>query len=339
MHITMVKKRLSDGRPCDKCGQAENMLRDRGLWKHINEVVWALEGDSESEGMVLSAKHGVSVAPFFIVKQSSGDEDIHTSVLAFMRACFPKASKRKKEAPDQDGKLSIQEAGAAYDAKHPREIIQWALESYGEDCAISFSGAEDVVLIHMAVETGLPFSVFSLDTGRLHPETLAFIDRVRTHYGVAIDVMSPVTSELEWFVRDRGLFSFYEEGHKPCCGVRKVGPLRRALQRRDAWITGQRKDQSPSTRGDLGVIEEDGAFQGRHGLLVKVNPLANWTSEQVWSYIHANNIPYNELHDQGYISIGCAPCTRAVRPGEHERAARWWWEEATQRECGLHPNA
>jgi phosphoadenosine phosphosulfate reductase len=315
------------------------MLRDRGLWKHIEREVWALEGDSESEGMRLSEKHNVTVAPYFIVQKDSGHEDIYTSVLAFIRACFPNAPKRKATAKPANDHDEIEQAAVSLANEHPREIVRWALERYGEDCAISFSGAEDVALIHLAVETGLPFSTFSLDTGRLHPETLAFIERVRSHYGITIDVMSPVTSELEWFVRDRGLFSFYQEGHKPCCGVRKVGPLRRTLQRRDAWITGQRKDQSPSTRSDLAVVQEDGAFQGRHGSLIKMNPLANWTSTQVWSYIRKNDIPYNELHDQGFISIGCAPCTRAVRPGEHERAARWWWESETQRECGLHPNS
>ncbi len=218
----------------------------------------------------------------------------------------------------------------------PVAVLKDALHNF-EKVALSFSGAEDVVLIDMASRLVEQLSVFSLDTGRLHPETLRFIDRVRQHYGASIDltldILSPEPAALEQLVREKGLFSFYEDGHEECCGIRKVAPLRRHLAGFDAWITGQRRDQSP-TRIKLPQRQLDADFPG--GRLVKFNPLAAWKSADVWDYIRDNKVPYNELHDRGFISIGCAPCTRAIRPNEHERAGRWWWEEATQRECGLH---
>ena len=202
---------------------------------------------------------------------------------------------------------------------------------------IAFSGAEDVAVVHMASETGLPFSVFCLDTGRLHPETYRFIDAVRRRYGVEIDLMAPEAPKLEAFVKRKGLFSFYEDGHGECCEVRKVEPLRRVLGTLRAWATGQRRDQSPSTRSAIAVVERDRTFSGLSGEpLVKLNPLAGWTSGQVWQYIRENGVPFNALHERGFISIGCEPCTRPTLPGEHERAGRWWWEDATKRECGLH---
>ena len=217
----------------------------------------------------------------------------------------------------------------------PQEIMNWALEQYGRDCAISFSGAEDVMLIELAVRSGRPFSVFSLDTGRLHPETYEFVDRVRDHYGIKIDVFWPDLVSVQNLVREKGFFSFYREGHQECCSIRKVEPLRRALSKYRMWITGQRRDQSP-TRSGVDIVQRDSVFEGVDGPLLKLNPLAMLTLTEVWSFIRAAGTPYNELHDRGFISIGCAPCTRAVRPGEHERAGRWSWEEATKRECGLH---
>ncbi|MEO6601920.1 MAG: phosphoadenylyl-sulfate reductase [Polyangiaceae bacterium] len=222
-----------------------------------------------------------------------------------------------------------------FDKAPPERTIRWLLERYGREVAIAFSGAEDVALIHLAVETGLPFSVFTLDTGRLHPETYRFLEKVRSRYGVAIEMMSPQAEPLQAFVEKKGLFSFYREGHGECCGVRKLEPLRRALGKQRAWITGQRRDQSP-TRSDVAVIQHDTHTGIDGGALVKLNPLAGWSLQKVWSYIRANEVPYNDLHDQGFISIGCEPCTRVPRPGEHERAGRWWWEESTKRECGLH---
>ncbi|MDN6318624.1 MAG: phosphoadenylyl-sulfate reductase [Marinobacter sp.] len=217
----------------------------------------------------------------------------------------------------------------------PRAILKAAFKRY-DNIAISFSGAEDVVLIEMAHKLTNNLKVFTLDTGRLHPETYAFIERVRKHYGINIEVLFPDTAEVQNLVNEKGLFSFYEEGHSECCGIRKVNPLKRKLAGVDAWITGQRKDQSPGTRNEVPVIQEDANFSGPDKTLVKFNPLANWTSKEVWDYIRMTEAPYNELHEKGFVSIGCQPCTRPVLPGQHEREGRWWWEEATQKECGLH---
>jgi phosphoadenosine phosphosulfate reductase len=221
-------------------------------------------------------------------------------------------------------------------ARAPSEIIALALAEYSPGLAISFSGAEDVVLIDMAMKAGRPFRVFSLDTGRLHAETYEFIEKVRTHYGITIEAFSPQAEAVQALVREKGLFSFYVDGHKECCGVRKVEPLMRALTGMRAWMTGQRRDQSPNTRADVPVVQLDRTFGTPDSPLAKFNPLSLWTSKQVWTYIRDNGVPYNALHDRGFISIGCQPCTRPTNPGQHERAGRWWWEEETKRECGLH---
>ncbi|MCB1672880.1 MAG: phosphoadenylyl-sulfate reductase [Gammaproteobacteria bacterium] len=216
----------------------------------------------------------------------------------------------------------------------PREILARTLELL-PDAAIAFSGAEDVALVAMAVKIKPDVAVFTLDTGRLHPQTYRFIEDVRTHYRLNLEILTPERAGLEALVREKGLFSFYRDGHEECCEIRKIRPLRRKLAELDGWITGQRRDQSP-TRNRVPVYQMDASFQGRHGDLVKVNPLANWSLKQVWDYIRLLEVPYNPLHDQGFISIGCEPCTRAVGPGQHEREGRWWWEEATIKECGLH---
>lgn len=218
----------------------------------------------------------------------------------------------------------------------PTDVLKTAYAQHDAGkIAISFSGAEDVVLIDMACQLADEVQVFSLDTGRLHPETYQFIQAVREHYGIEIDVLSPDAAAVEQLVKAKGLFSFYEDGHTECCGIRKIEPLRRHLAGLDGWITGQRRDQSP-TRADVPQIQEDKAFSDERRTLKKYNPLAEWRSAQVWQYIRENNVPYNKLHDRGYMSIGCEPCTRPVGPNMHERAGRWWWEEATRRECGLH---
>lgn len=219
--------------------------------------------------------------------------------------------------------------------KNPRTILKSALAEF-DRIAISFSGAEDVVLIDMAVQIKPDIQVFSLDTGRLHPETYQFIERVRKHYGISIELLSPDRERLDSFVKEKGLFSFYEEGHQPCCGIRKVEPLKRKLAQLDAWITGQRKDQSQDTRGDIPEVQLDSAFSAPGKSLIKFNPLLNWTSSQVWDYIEAYQVPFNSLHQHGFVSIGCEPCTRPVLPNQHERAGRWWWEDAAKKECGLH---
>ena len=229
--------------------------------------------------------------------------------------------------------INIEQLAKEYDNRTPQEIIDLALSKF-TNIAISFSGAEDVVLIDMAKKTGRKFRVFSLDTGRLHPETYEFLEEVRKTYNIDIEIFFANRDATEKLVREKGLFSFRKDGHKECCDVRKVDPLKRALNTVDAWITGQRKDQSPGTRAAVPVIQKDSTFGT--GKLIKFNPLANWTSKQVWDYIRENNVPYNKLHEKGYVSIGCEPCTRPVLPGQHEREGRWWWEDATKKECGLH---
>jgi phosphoadenosine phosphosulfate reductase len=230
--------------------------------------------------------------------------------------------------------LNVQQLALEYDNASPRKILELALENI-ENIAISFSGAEDVVLLDIARKIKKDIKVFSLDTGRLHPETYEFIDRVRDHYGIDIEIMTPDSELLQPFVKEKGLFSFFKDGHQECCGVRKIEPLKRKLATLDGWITGQRKDQSP-TRSAVPVIQADHTFSGPGKNLIKFNPLSNWSSEQVWDYIRMFEVPYNKLHEQGFTSIGCQPCTRPVLPNQHEREGRWWWEEATHKECGLH---
>lgn len=231
--------------------------------------------------------------------------------------------------------FDVDKLAAEYIDKTPFEILALAIEHF-DNISISFSGAEDVVLIDMAIKIKPDIKVFSLDTGRLHPETYKFMEQVREHYNLNIDLISPDYKQLEIFVREKGLYSFYQDGHQECCGIRKVMPLRRTLSTLDAWITGQRQDQSPDTRLAVPVIQQDKAFSSEDKILIKFNPLSLWTSRQVWQYIRDNDVPYNELHTKGFSSIGCEPCTRAILPNQHEREGRWWWEDATKKECGLH---
>jgi len=218
--------------------------------------------------------------------------------------------------------------------KNPRVILKAAL-TWFDNIAISFSGAEDVVLIDLASKLKPGIQVFTLDTGRLHAETYRLIETVRERYPIQLDVLSPNREPLEALVKEKGLFSFYKDGHHECCGIRKVEPLRRKLRQLDAWITGQRRDQNP-TRQNLAEIELDEVFSATDHRLIKFNPLANWSSAQVWDYIEAYDVPFNELHRKGFVSIGCEPCTRPILPNQHEREGRWWWEDAGKKECGLH---
>jgi len=218
----------------------------------------------------------------------------------------------------------------------PLGTVRAALQAYGSDCAISFSGAEDVLLVEYAKQTGLPFRVFSLDTGRLHAETYRYLATVEKHYQIRIEYCFPQAAAVEALTRAKGLFSFYQDGHGECCGIRKVEPLKRQLSGLRAWITGQRRDQSP-TRATVAVVQADPAFRGLGGgELIKFNPLAGTSRDDVWLAIRGLEVPYNPLHERGFISIGCEPCTRPVVPSQHEREGRWWWEEATAKECGLH---
>jgi phosphoadenosine phosphosulfate reductase len=332
--VTMVKKRLAGGQPCRKCQQAEDLLRSRGAWERVDRVLWADESEPDGEGMRLARRHGIDTAPFFVIDEGNGTQVAYASVLKLLQERFAEPPSRTLSdlAP---GDVAVLERELA--ARPPAEIVRWALSRFGGECAIAFSGAEDVALIDMAVKSGQQFSAFCLDTGRLHAETYRFIERVRAHYGVEIELFSPEAAQLQPFVRKKGLFSFYEDGHQECCGIRKVEPLRRALSGYRAWMTGQRRDQNPATRAHVPAIQVDGAFRGRTGAaLIKFNPLANWSSAQTWAYVREHEVPYNPLHERGFLSIGCEPCTRPTHPGQHEREGRWWWEESTQKECGLH---
>ncbi|MFN5745246.1 MAG: phosphoadenylyl-sulfate reductase [Methylococcaceae bacterium] len=218
--------------------------------------------------------------------------------------------------------------------KSPTRILKVALARF-ENIAVSFSGAEDVVLVDMVAKLRPGMQVFTLDTGRLHPETYRLIDTVRERYPIQLEILFPNSSAVQQLTRDKGLFSFYQDGHTECCGIRKVQPLRAKLATLDAWITGQRRDQNP-TRAEVAEVELDRMFSGPERRLTKFNPLANWSSAQVWDYIEAHEVPFNTLHRQGYISIGCEPCTRPILPNQHEREGRWWWESESKKECGLH---
>ncbi len=231
--------------------------------------------------------------------------------------------------------LNFVDLDAQLQKSSPFTIMEYALAQF-PNIAISFSGAEDVALIDIATKIRPDVGVFCLDTGRLHPETYQFIDEVRRHYQITIDVLSPNGEAVRQLVSQKGLFSFYEDDHKECCGIRKIAPLRTKLHTLDAWITGQRRDQSPGTRAGIAVIEDDKTFARPGASLTKFNPLANWNSQEVWDYIRAYSVPFNALHERGFTSIGCEPCTRPIGPGQHEREGRWWWEEATKKECGLH---
>lgn len=349
MHVTMVKKVFLDGSPCQKCAQAEALLKRRGLWSLIDEVIVAKEADPGSPGMRLAQERGVDLAPFFVVREAERDE-LYTSVLELVQQRLAPngagsngggvstgpsavADATPGEAPVSEE--DVQALNRQFEGSPPVEMLTYVLERYGKSASIAFSGAEDVALIEMAASTGLPFSVFTLETGRLHPETYRFLDKVRNHYGIAIHCVFPDRVRVEELVRKKGLFSFYQDGHSECCAIRKVEPLGRALAGYRAWISGQRRDQSP-TRSEVPNFELDKARAGAAGPLLKANPLAAWSLAETWRFLRERGGPTNELHDRGFVSIGCEPCTRALRPGEHERAARWWWEEATQRECGLH---
>lgn len=192
--------------------------------------------------------------------------------------------------------------------------------------------AEDMVLTDLILRRQLNIGIFSLETGRLHKETLAILDKIRATYAVDIQLFKPNLDAVEDYVRQHGVNAFYDsvDMRKECCRIRKVEPLNRALKGKKAWITGQRRAQS-ATRTELAVQEVDVAHA-----MQKFNPLADWSEEDVWHYIRSNKVPYNALHDKGYPSIGCEPCTRAIQPGEDVRAGRWWWENPESKECGLH---
>lgn len=227
----------------------------------------------------------------------------------------------------------LQEIQAGFENASAENVLGWAFNKFGNKLGLASSfGAEDVVLIDLAVKIDPAIRVFTLDTGRLHQETYEVMDAIRHRYGIAIEVCFPERNSVTAMVEEHGLNLFYRsiEARKLCCRLRKVEPLRLKLKEFDAWICGLRQDQAV-TRTGIKKVEYDAT----HGL-VKINPLADWTATDIWDYIREHDVPYNKLHDKEFPSIGCAPCTRPVNVGEDIRAGRWWWEEPDKKECGLH---
>ena len=217
--------------------------------------------------------------------------------------------------------------------KSTQEIVGYFLEHYKYSSALSSSlAAEDQVLTDVILKINKDAKIFTLDTGRLHPETYDVMDATNLKYNIKMDVYFPNENDVQELYKTQGVNGQYEsiEKRKTCCGIRKVEPLKRALKDLDIWFTGVRAAQSV-TRTDMKLVEYDEAFG-----LIKVNAIIHWSEEDVWNYIKENKVPYNKLHDKGFPSIGCAPCTRAVKEGEDIRAGRWWWENPEHKECGLH---
>lgn len=225
-------------------------------------------------------------------------------------------------------------SGAHYEQvlAETRSLLERIATDFSPAVFASSLAAEDMVLTDLILRAKLPIKVFTLETGRLHAETLGMIDRIRETYAYEVALYEPEAAAVDVYVAANGLNAFYDsiEMRKECCRIRKVEPLKRALTGNKAWITGQRRAQS-TTRSELAVQEDDAA----HGLQ-KFNPLADWSEDDVWHYLRSHQVPYNPLHEKGYPSIGCEPCTRAIQPGEDVRAGRWWWESPDSKECGLH---
>ena len=229
----------------------------------------------------------------------------------------------------------LKEEHAAANDFSTTDLLSWSFAEFHPRLALACSfQAESSVLIDLIHRLrGSDFRVFTLDTGRLNQETYDCMEAIRARYGIEIEVFFPEATRVEEMVRQHGMNLFYDsiDKRKLCCGIRKVEPLRRALGGLDCWMTGQRREQAV-TRTQLQKVELD----AEHGGIVKLNPLADWNARQIWDYIRQHKLPYNKLHDRGYPSIGCAPCTRAVQAIEDSRAGRWWWENPETRECGLH---
>ncbi len=227
----------------------------------------------------------------------------------------------------------VNDLNQQFKGKTSFEVLERVSAAFGSKIRFASSmGAEDQVIIHLIARAGLPIEIFTLDTGRMFSETYELIEKTEARYGIKIRMMFPDATQVENMVNQKGINLFYKsiENRKLCCNIRKIQPLQRALQGAEAWIAGLRREQSP-TRTDLNIAVWD---QGNG--LIKINPLLEWSEKQVWEFIKENKIPYNALHDKGYPSIGCQPCTRAVMPGEDIRSGRWWWENPDTKECGLH---
>jgi len=354
MKITLVKKIMEDGEECQKCREVSERLKFGDELRFIDRVIYADVRDAETEGSRLARELNVEIAPFFIVEKG-GEKTIYKSYMVFKKNVLKKVleaedieieDKRKgtgdadafglsmaPSAANRKSSPDIDNLNKKFEGKSPQELLEWGLNAYHPDIALAWSGAEDVAIVDMMVKINPEARIFTLDTGRLNQETYDLIDAVRKKYSIQVEVLLPDSAEVEKMVRERGMNFFYEgaEERKFCCKVRKVEPLKKMLATLNGWITGLRRDQAV-TRTALDKIEIDYAFGG----ILKLNPLADWSHDDVWDYIRKNDVPYNKLHDMGYPSIGCAPCTRAVEPGEDIRAGRWWWETPESKECGLH---
>lgn len=354
MEITLVKKIMEDGEECQKCGEVSERLKSGDELRFINKIVYADVRHPESEGSRLASDLNVEIAPFFIV-EDGGEKTIYKSYMLFKKKVLNKVleaadieiEEKRKKAGDTDAfgisttssvaneisSPDIEVLNKKFEEKSPQELLEWGLNTYHPNIALAWSGAEDVALVDMMVKINPEARIFTLDTGRLNQETYELIDVVRKKYKIQVEVLLPDSAEVEKMVRERGANFFYEstEARKLCCNVKKVKPLKKMLATLDGWITGLRRDQAV-TRTALNKIEIDDTFGG----ILKLNPLAGWSHDDVWTYIKENDVPYNKLHDMGYPSIGCAACTRAVEPGEDIRAGRWWWETPESKECGLH---
>ena len=227
------------------------------------------------------------------------------------------------------GELSV-----VYDSESPEEVLAWALDRFSPRIAISEGGgAEGMVIIDIASRIRDDVRVFTIDTGRLPQETYDLMAAVEDRYGIRVEMLFPERKHIEGLTKRHGPNLMYEavDLRLLCCQVRKVVPLNRYLETLDGWITGLRREQWAS-RAEVRKIEID----HDHGGIAKVNPLADWTKDEVWDYIRSNDVPYHKLYDQGFTSIGCAPCTRAIEPGANDRSGRWWWEKDAPKECGIH---
>ncbi|MFH0866438.1 MAG: phosphoadenylyl-sulfate reductase [Bacteroidota bacterium] len=236
--------------------------------------------------------------------------------------------------------MKTEELNKKFLRSKPEEVLKYFLDGYKGCIAFASSmGAEDQVLTNMIAKIDPHIKIFTLDTGRLFPETYELIENTNKKYNINIEIYFPDNVAVEKMVNDKGINLFYKnvENRKLCCSNRKKQLLKRALKGMDAWICGLRREQS-ITRYATPLVEwdDENLLTGKAGGLIKLNPLFEWSEQDVWDYIKKNNVPYNPLHDKGYSSIGCQPCTRAVKPGEDIRAGRWWWEEPENKECGLH---
>ena len=228
----------------------------------------------------------------------------------------------------------VKDLNREFERSSPEDVLAWASQNLGSSVALATSfQVQGMVLVDMFAKTDPEARIFTLDTGRLHSHTYDAMEKTRERYGINIEVLFPDRNEVEEMVTSRGVNLFYKsvENRRLCCQVRKTNPLNGYLKTLDAWITSIRADQTEQ-RADSSKFEIDYL----HGRMLKINPILDWTIDQVWNYVRKNDVPYNRLHDMGYPSIGCAPCTRAVEEGEGPRAGRWWWEQGSDKECGIH---